>query len=204
MNFKSFFIRNASAPASIDSALKLIEETYQDNTRRNGTLVVDHCKAVWKGLLKNNPNAASLDQQIAALLHDIIEDTQKSTKPTITGETLNQKGYSKKTIKLIQTLTRDKTQEKYINYIRRISKDPDAIDIKIADIQHNSTDLEENNERYIRYQLCMKYLESVKAGEVEPNSIIQKALTLQEIKKHSQIIADHQDETMQVSPEQHP
>lgn len=192
MSFTSLFRKPAAGQAGLDDATRLIKKVYGSDTRRNGSLVINHCKTVLEGLLKRNPNA-SLDQQIAALLHDIIEDTQlKEPKHVITPSILRQKGFSDKTIQLVKALTRDKTKSKYIDFIRLVSHNPDAIDIKIADMEHNSSDLEKDDMHYIRYQLCIKYLKAVQSGEVKPGAPIEAALSPQEIIENYGIISEHQ------------
>jgi len=70
----------------------------------------------------------------AALLHDVIEDTN------VTFEDLKAKGVSDKVIEVVRILTHDDKNEKYMDYIRRIkeSGNADAMKIKLADLAHNS------------------------------------------------------------------
>jgi (p)ppGpp synthase/HD superfamily hydrolase len=68
---------------------------------------------------------------IAALLHDIIEDT------TNTEDDLLNAGFCPRTVALVKILTRTHG-EVYADYINRVAHSPEAIFIKLADLEHNS------------------------------------------------------------------
>lgn len=70
------------------------------------------------------------DEKISAVLHDIIEKTN------CTLEDLKQQGFSNKIINTVDTLSKRKGED-YSDYIKRIKKDPDAVKIKIADLEDN-------------------------------------------------------------------
>lgn len=67
----------------------------------------------------------------AALLHDVIEDTD------ITADMLFEMGVPSDVLELVKTLTRGKGED-YFDYIERIRKNPHATKVKIADLMHNS------------------------------------------------------------------
>lgn len=66
---------------------------------------------------------------IAALLHDVVEDTD------ITFEDL-EKDFPKEVIDVLKLLTHDKNID-YMDYIREIKTNETAVKVKIADIKHN-------------------------------------------------------------------
>ena len=66
---------------------------------------------------------------IAALLHDVVEDTD------ITFEDL-EKDFPKEVIDVLKLLTHDKNID-YMDYIRKIKTNELAVKVKIADIKHN-------------------------------------------------------------------
>ena len=68
----------------------------------------------------------------AALLHDIIEDKS----PEYNAEKLLEMGFDVKVVKLVDILTR-KPGEIYMDYIRRVSLDADAVKIKLSDLEDN-------------------------------------------------------------------
>jgi guanosine-3',5'-bis(diphosphate) 3'-pyrophosphohydrolase len=70
------------------------------------------------------------DEKISAVLHDIIE------KSNCTLEDLKQQGFSSKIINTVDALSKRKGED-YSDYIKRVKKDPDAVKIKIADLEDN-------------------------------------------------------------------
>lgn len=67
----------------------------------------------------------------AALLHDVIEDTD------ITPEELLAEGISVNVVEAVKLLTHDKS-EAYFEYVQRIASNPIAKAVKLADLEHNS------------------------------------------------------------------
>ena len=78
------------------------------------------------------PKTASREAKEAALLHDVVEDTDV----TLVG--LRHIGYPERTIEIVDLLTRwgDDIYDNFINRIAR-SNNRDAIMVKLADIEHN-------------------------------------------------------------------
>ena len=71
------------------------------------------------------------DETIAALLHDVIEDTD------IGFDYLKKEGFSDTVIKCLKILTKDPNED-YMDYIRKIKKTGGiALKIKKADMAHN-------------------------------------------------------------------
>lgn len=70
------------------------------------------------------------DLLVAAILHDIIEDT-----PT-TIEDLESKGFTRRSIDAVDSLTR-RSREPYEDYIDRVGLNIDAIRIKLIDLTDN-------------------------------------------------------------------
>lgn len=82
--------------------------------------------------------AEAMDDEIsccAALLHDIVEDTQ------LTLDDLR-KEFPEEVVEIVALLTHDDSAESncedYFDYIRRIRTNPIAKKVKLADIAHNS------------------------------------------------------------------
>jgi (p)ppGpp synthase/HD superfamily hydrolase len=88
-----------------------------------------HCLAVLRTVAKKLPN--NIDAQVAAVLHDVLEDT------SVTTITLLLQGVSREAIDLTVILSRepDETYEQFIDTV--IKAGPVAITIKLADIKHN-------------------------------------------------------------------
>ena len=69
---------------------------------------------------------------IAALLHDILEDTE------CTSELLIEKGIAQDIVNAVMTLTRPKEKHDYFDdYIVKVSKNELCRVVKIADLEHN-------------------------------------------------------------------
>ena len=66
-----------------------------------------------------------------ALLHDVVEDTE------ITFDQLSDMGFSDEIISAIKLMTHDDAVP-YMEYIRRIKRNPLAAEVKLADLKHNS------------------------------------------------------------------
>lgn len=70
------------------------------------------------------------DSVIAALLHDVLEDTE------FTPEMLKERGISDRVISALLLLTHRRGVP-YMDYIREIKQDPISREVKIADLRHN-------------------------------------------------------------------
>ena len=97
--------------------------------------------------------------QIAAVLHDVIEDTE------VTLADLQRAGYSLPIIHTIDCLTH-RHGESYFAYIERVSSDPIAAMVKVADLRdnrRNNKSLRPTSsvlERIKRYEQALSFLES--------------------------------------------
>ena len=103
--------------------------------------------------------AEQMDDEIsvcAALLHDVIEDTD------LTAEELSQMGIPDEVIDVVKILTHDNAVP-YLDYIRQIksSGSKTAVKIKLADLYHNSDPtraVAPNPERMARYKEAVRIL----------------------------------------------
>ena len=68
---------------------------------------------------------------ICALLHDVIEDTEH------TFEDIEKMGFPSEVVEALRLLTHDE-RVPYMDYVRKISENPIAKAVKIADLRHNS------------------------------------------------------------------
>ena len=101
------------------------------------------------------------DAKIVAVLHDIIEDTD------VTEEDLLNAGLSKHIVDAIVILTRSRDED-YMDYVKNLSSNPLAKEVKLADLQHNmdlrrlSTLKERDLDRNRKYQIAYHYLINTK------------------------------------------
>lgn len=72
-------------------------------------------------------------EKTAALLHDVVEDTD------VTLEDLRELGFEQTVLDVVDKLTK-RPGEKYVDFIERISNEPHAVRVKIADIEDNLED----------------------------------------------------------------
>ncbi len=98
------------------------------------------------------------DEIVAALLHDVVEDTSVSFSD------LDQAGFSPEVIEAVRLLTHKKGVD-YFDYINALKQNPIARSVKLADLKHNS-DLarlkdhsEKTRERLEKYAAAIKLLE---------------------------------------------
>ena len=71
------------------------------------------------------------DEVIVALLHDVVEDTDW------TFDALEVEGFPLTVISALRLLTHDDGSD-YAEYVRRIKTNPIAVNVKLADLRHNS------------------------------------------------------------------
>lgn len=131
-------------------ALELAVEKHKNQTDKAGNPYILHPLHVME-------NVNSKEGKIVAILHDIIEDTD------ITEDYLFKIGLSKRIVDAVVALTRSKDMD-YQEYIKNLSSNPLAKEVKLADLEHNMDlkrlpTLEEKDlERNRKYQIAYHYL----------------------------------------------
>ena len=131
-------------------ALELAVEKHKNQTDKAGNTYILHPLHVME-------NVNSKEGKIVAILHDIIEDTD------ITEDYLLKIGLSKRIVDAVVALTRSKDMD-YQEYIKNLSSNPLAKEVKLADLEHNMDlkrlpTLEEKDlERNRKYQIAYHYL----------------------------------------------
>ena len=131
-------------------ALELAVEKHKNQTDKAGNPYILHPLHVME-------NVNSKEGKIVAILHDIIEDTD------ITEDYLLKIGLSKRIVDAVVALTRSEDMD-YQEYIKNLSSNPLAKEVKLADLEHNMDlkrlpTLEEKDlERNRKYQISYHYL----------------------------------------------
>lgn len=151
---------------TIDDTIALVTEAHAGQTDKAGEPYVDHVLRVYertKQRLDNLGIAIDADERDeilhAALLHDIVEDTDR------TFDQLRAMGYADATVRRVELLTR-KDGRPYQEEIEEIAASGDlgAIVIKLSDNEDNSDQVraaklpKANPERLARYNRSMETL----------------------------------------------
>lgn len=111
----------------INTAAQILVEKHSGQVDKIGLPYVLHPMAV--ASLVDTP-----EQKCAALLHDILEDTDT------TEEDLLNAGIPERVVEIVKLVTHEKPCEgkDYESYLARIKADPDAKAVKLADLAHNT------------------------------------------------------------------
>ena len=126
-------------------ALKLCFEAHKDQVDKTGLPYVFHPFHLAEEMTDEIST-------VCALLHDVIEDAE------YTFESLSEMGFPEEVIRVLGLLTHEDGVP-YMEYVERISHDPVATRVKLADLRHNSdtTRMDEmdewavkRNEKYLR------------------------------------------------------
>lgn len=105
-------------------ALKLCYEAHKDQLDKSGIPYVFHPFHLAEQMQDE-------DTTVAALLHDVVEDTD------YTFADLEQMGFSETVIASLRLLTHDENVP-YMDYVAQIKPNPIAKAVKLADLAHNS------------------------------------------------------------------
>lgn len=107
----------------LSKATQLVKTKLENKVDKNGEPLFCHCKRV-SNLGEN------YEEQIVGILHDILEDSDTEVKDLV------EIGFTKKVIDAVICLTRKKNEE-YFNYIKRVSFNKLARNVKMNDLKDN-------------------------------------------------------------------
>ena len=136
-------------------AMKIMYKKHRNQVDRSDLPYIFH---PWH-VAENQPDET---RTIVALLHDVVEDTD------MTFEDLEKEGFSEEVIEALKLLTHTSDMD-YFEYVERISNNPIALDVKLADLKHNSEIERLDNitdkdiARKEKYEKCIEYLELKKS-----------------------------------------
>ena len=111
----------------IPEAFTLADKLHRGRSDKAGRPYIGHLRRVQQHVATAGGDA---DQQVAALLHDSIEDG------LVSSEELKSAGVSCRAIELVEALTRRKGQP-YQAYLIQVREQPAAVLVKLADIADN-------------------------------------------------------------------
>ena len=107
----------------LGKAIELAKQHHKGQTDKAGKPYIEHPLRVMY-------QVESEEEKIVAVLHDIVEDTDISL------DDLRNEGFSKEVVDAVECLTKQ-DGENYDSYIERISFNPLAVKIKLADLEDN-------------------------------------------------------------------
>jgi (p)ppGpp synthase/HD superfamily hydrolase len=136
-------------------AISIMAQAFLHKTDKGGKSYTLHCLRVMHALRDEEEEV----QQIAAL-HDVPEDTD------ISMEDLRKHGFSERVIKAVDLLTH-RPGVPYMDYIKALSVNSDAVKVKRKDLEDNSqiTRLKgltkKDFDRMEKYHIAYTYLSSI-------------------------------------------
>ena len=110
--------------AKTKAALKLCFEAHKNQTDKSGMSYVFHPFHLAEQMKDE-------ETTIAALLHDVVEDTDYTIAD------LEQMGFSSAVLDALKLLTHN-DDTPYMEYVAKIKNNPIAKAVKLADLEHNS------------------------------------------------------------------
>ncbi len=136
----------------LSKAIYLTSSAFMGKYDKGGTPYILHCLHVMNQMPSTDP-----ELMVIAVLHDVVEDT------TLTLPSLRDQGFSERVLEAVDLLThRDGVA--YKDYINRLSNNPDARLVKMADLRHNSDIMrmkglrKKDFERLEKYHTAYEYL----------------------------------------------
>lgn len=134
----------------LESALKIAIKAHEGQTDKAGKAYILHP-------LRIASNCSTIETQIVALLHDVVEDS------SITLEDLKTSGFPDTIIDAIDSVTR-RRNESYMDFVCRCSKNPIGKAVKLLDLDDNmnikrlSKISEADIKRLNKYKVAYDYL----------------------------------------------
>ncbi len=110
--------------ATLERAIAIAAKAHEGQVDKAGVPYIIHPLRV---MLR----VTSIEERIAAVLHDVIEDSDVSI------DMLRNEGFSKSVLSAIESLTR-RPGEDYDAFIQRAAADPVGRKVKLADLAENS------------------------------------------------------------------
>ena len=117
-------MKEISGQGTLERAIEIAARTHAGQTDKGGAPYILHPLRV---MLRVAPGA----QQIVAVLHDVVEDSD------VTFEDLERDGFSAEVVKGLRAVTKIKG-ESYEDFVARAALDPVGKAVKLADLMENS------------------------------------------------------------------
>ncbi|HEY5564897.1 MAG TPA: HD domain-containing protein [Rhodothermia bacterium] len=151
--------------STLRRAIEIAMEAHRGQVDKHGAPYILHPLCVMAAV-------SSPEAQIVAALHDVVEDHEDWTVDRLARE-----GFDQSIVEAVAALTRDPDDE-YFDYVRRLSSNPLAREVKLADLQDNLDrsrlpgDPTENDlARFRRYEQALTILNRAQEAETSKSSI---------------------------------
>lgn len=137
----------------LQKAITLATQAHHGQVDKAGKPYIQH--PLWVMEQMDTPEA-----KIVAVLHDTVEDTP------ITLQRLAKEGFPPEILTAIDAITKREGEE-YQDYLQRVQKNPLALKVKIADMQHNMdlqripNPTEKDYQRLAKYEKILPQLQRV-------------------------------------------
>lgn len=156
-------------PAGLNLAVMILGSALYGKTQWSGEDYAGH------PILVAVRNTRSTTKQIIGVLHDVVEDSDWTL------DDLRDVGFAERVVAGVDAMSRRVDQgERYFDFIERCSLNKDATDVKINDLEHNSTHTRNISlmtprvvEKQNLYIISYNYLVAIKKGEIERGSSIR-------------------------------
>lgn len=143
-------IRKKAGDSILEKAVAIAAGYHNGQMDKAGEVYLLHLLRVMLGLKHEN-------EQVVAVLHDILEDTPCSV------EKLTELGFSKEIIEAVIAITK-RENEPYDTYLARVKNNPLARSVKLVDLEDNMRIdrlpeiTEKDLERHEKYKKAQKFL----------------------------------------------
>lgn len=114
----------------LSTAIAIAAKTFEGRKDKGGKPYILHCLAVMYGVKSDDEELNCI-----AVLHDVPEDDGRDSEEVLT--MLEHRGMTPRVIKALRLLTHDKTTP-YDEYIKALAHNKDCVEVKKADLEHNS------------------------------------------------------------------
>jgi (p)ppGpp synthase/HD superfamily hydrolase len=115
---------NGETMATLERAIAIAAKAHEGQVDKAGAPYILHPLRVML-------HVATIEERIAAVLHDVVEDTE------VTLEVLRKEGFSEEVVNAIDSLTR-RPEEDYDAFVARAASNPIGRQVKLADMEDNS------------------------------------------------------------------
>lgn len=112
----------------LGTAIALASKIHQNQKDKGGNAYILHPIRIMLRLRTDDEELMCI-----AILHDVVEDSNGE----VTIEGLRSLGFSSRILNALTLLTHD-PNEPYMDYIKRIATNPDAVRVKLEDLRDNS------------------------------------------------------------------